>query len=923
MANSYTVGQTFNVGGYYPTQEELIKSMQAANWNPNTQVYQERLALANQPKGEIKITNVQDLDQGFKVITFQEGGLSYGGATYTRQKLLAPNGQFLGGDARPATGDILQAPSYQNNWESVYKQALSNLADVNQPQLMQEYAKAYGIGGATGSYDVGSINTAGSNQPTTGTTQPTNQTTAPSSAVQFGSNTPAYQSSQPTAQQGGSTVQMAGMEQTNQTGQFASVSSTGVISFNGKTYQPGDPNYYNALIQGGFSQQEAEAVMQKYGGGQTATTLPQTGGQAPQTGTTTGTGQPGTPIPGGNQPAGTRYLGPTEYKGLLADNNLVGEPIGSDTWNKYFYRDNVGNIYLKSDAPGPQPLPSQQKPPSQPDLTGGNETPDQQNFSNYLKSNFGIDFSKTAYDANPERSLSTIVQEIMKSMNLPDVNSEYEAITKELESLENERDEKIANINNDPWLTEGVRVQREQRMRDLYEQKINNRVNKLRLLESVRDDARQQSQFAVSTALNVYQNEQAQNLEYQKMIMAIAEKEFDAKQKLLEFDPQQYREIQDGLYDIKNGTWLIPPKTDDGINTKRYMEIQDGLFDLETYSWVIEPPLDVDSGDLLSPTEIEKLRGLGYTVEPGDTMASLKGQEPQVDASIVLKAQANVDSIQGLLDNKSLDNAVGPFGIARPYNLLDPGARKDFLAGMSSLLSATSLEALINAKAEGATFGALSDQELRVLAAAATPLGEAAFTDKDGKLAGFAMTEKYFKEQLGKILYFAQLDLDRRKQDALRYSGQNELDSLLQESGFRGDLGTSQKGLEALKASIIQQESGGNYMAIGQPTAYGRALGKYQIIPKFHFAKIGLNWQSQSDQQKFLKTPALQDRLFAIIIDNLAKTYNGDLRKIAAAYYGGAGGAAKVGTAAGNTPQAGGMPSINQYVNQVLSRVYG
>jgi len=130
------------------------------------------------------------------------------------------------------------------------------------------------------------------------------------------------------------------------------------------------------------------------------------------------------------------------------------------------------------------------------------------------------------------------------------------------------------------------------------------------------------------------------------------------------------------------------------------------------------------------------------------------------------------------------------------------------------------------------------------------------------------------------------------------------------------------------KSSIIAQESKGRYSAIGADTKHGKALGKYQIIPKFWFHKIKLNPNSEADKQKFLKTPKLQDQLFSIILDESITRYKGNLRKVAAAYYGGGAGAAVVDTKAGDAPQYAWvngkkvkMPSINQYVREVMSRL--
>ncbi len=150
---------------------------------------------------------------------------------------------------------------------------------------------------------------------------------------------------------------------------------------------------------------------------------------------------------------------------------------------------------------------------------------------------------------------------------------------------------------------------------------------------------------------------------------------------------------------------------------------------------------------------------------------------------------------------------------------------------------------------------------------------------------------------------------------------------ILGSSDFNKPLGMGEKGLQSLASSIVKQESGGSYSAIGQvPAGYSdadKALGKYQIVPKYHFAKIGLA-NTPANRQKFLQSPALQDKLFNQILAGLAKQYDNDPRKIAAAYYGGAKGAAVVGTRAGDKPQYAGRkeyPSINQYVASVVGRL--
>lgn len=139
--------------------------------------------------------------------------------------------------------------------------------------------------------------------------------------------------------------------------------------------------------------------------------------------------------------------------------------------------------------------------------------------------------------------------------------------------------------------------------------------------------------------------------------------------------------------------------------------------------------------------------------------------------------------------------------------------------------------------------------------------------------------------------------------------------------------------LSILREAIAEQESRGS----GGYSAYnktGDALGRYQIVPKWNFDKIGLK-DTAADRKKFLNTPALQDQLFEKIIDDNVKRY-GSTEKGVAAYYGGGLGAENYGTKDGDmqgkylwdseknkwdTSKPTGYPSINEYVNSIMGKV--
>jgi len=122
-------------------------------------------------------------------------------------------------------------------------------------------------------------------------------------------------------------------------------------------------------------------------------------------------------------------------------------------------------------------------------------------------------------------------------------------------------------------------------------------------------------------------------------------------------------------------------------------------------------------------------------------------------------AKAGIDLTTGLLTDKGLNSAVGPNYMARfsAVNQLT-GVKSNFIAGVEQMRSNLNLQALIDAKAKGATFGALSDQELQVLASTATKIGTWAIKDKGGNITGYNVDEKSFRKELDKINNFAKLD---------------------------------------------------------------------------------------------------------------------------------------------------------------------
>jgi hypothetical protein len=134
-----------------------------------------------------------------------------------------------------------------------------------------------------------------------------------------------------------------------------------------------------------------------------------------------------------------------------------------------------------------------------------------------------------------------------------------------------------------------------------------------------------------------------------------------------------------------------------------------------------------------------------------------QGEKPSPQS--LAQSQNNIQQISNLVSNPDLKKAVGTnvFGRISPLEAFT-GAKANAIADIEQIISQLSIDSLISAKERGATFGALSDSELRVLSNSATKLASYRITDKEGKVKGYKANEQDFKTELDKINNFAKLD---------------------------------------------------------------------------------------------------------------------------------------------------------------------
>ncbi len=126
--------------------------------------------------------------------------------------------------------------------------------------------------------------------------------------------------------------------------------------------------------------------------------------------------------------------------------------------------------------------------------------------------------------------------------------------------------------------------------------------------------------------------------------------------------------------------------------------------------------------------------------------------------------QDKIASVDLLKTHPGLAASVGPNVFTRPSGLVFQSARQEFIGGIEKMLSGLTLDSLIEAKKRGATFGALSDSELRILASAASSIRTWQVKDKDGNITGYNISEAAFKKELDQIKQFTSEALIRSGQ---------------------------------------------------------------------------------------------------------------------------------------------------------------
>lgn len=163
--------------------------------------------------------------------------------------------------------------------------------------------------------------------------------------------------------------------------------------------------------------------------------------------------------------------------------------ISPDNESQFLERDSQGNIYLK-----PEALSALSE--SDVDVSGlETEDPVQSMLDKY-----GV--SQPEPGTNPTVTFADTYKQLVNDLGLPTIKDAFNEVQTEYNDLQLELNDKIADINDNPWLTEGARVQRINKLKERYEGREGILTAQLKLYNSLYEQGLAEARFVAGATQN-------------------------------------------------------------------------------------------------------------------------------------------------------------------------------------------------------------------------------------------------------------------------------------------------------------------------------------------------------------------------------------------------------------------------------------
>jgi len=157
-----------------------------------------------------------------------------------------------------------------------------------------------------------------------------------------------------------------------------------------------------------------------------------------------------------------------------------------------------------------------------------------------------------AFVSNPDDTLKQFASAIFENSGLPELRAQIKSNAEETEALENDRDTQLAEINDNPWISEALRSRQVQKLNAEFDGRLNNLNNKQIRLNALSDDITEEARFNLTMAVGQFNAQREfdynriQDIMDRQDSLLQAERDESFRQDSLSLDRQQENRIASG-----------------------------------------------------------------------------------------------------------------------------------------------------------------------------------------------------------------------------------------------------------------------------------------------------------------------------------------------------------------------------------------
>lgn len=150
------------------------------------------------------------------------------------------------------------------------------------------------------------------------------------------------------------------------------------------------------------------------------------------------------------------------------------------------------------------------------------------------------------FEFDPINAFKELYKRVYDETGVGALSDDITKAQDDLEALDDKFADKIQSINDNPWISEGLRVSQIKSEQDKHELKRAQLVSRLALFEGFMESARQEARFIASGALGAFQAQRAFEQEQLEFLSDQAQREFDNAIIVQELGLAQRRELRLG-----------------------------------------------------------------------------------------------------------------------------------------------------------------------------------------------------------------------------------------------------------------------------------------------------------------------------------------------------------------------------------------